>query len=175
MNPITTNSVHRVWRLPANLDTDVLAPGIYMQLELDEIASHCLESVRPEFASQVRPGDVIVAGPNFGVGSSREQAAGVLRHLGVAAILAPSFAGLFYRNALNLGLTALVCDEAEQIEDGQSLRFGFSPPAVHMTDAQAGLEPISFEPLPGFLQEMVDAGGLLEQLRQRLNKPGTNS
>ena len=81
----------RVWRLGADIDTDVLAPGAYMKHGLDVIARHCLESVRPEFAAQVQAGDVIVADQNFGIGSSREQAAGVLVQLGVAAVIAPSF------------------------------------------------------------------------------------
>jgi len=90
----------RVWRLGADVDTDVLAPGAYMKHGLDIIAVHCLESLRPEFASQVKPGDVVVAGPNFGIGSSREQAAAALRHLGIAAVIAPSFGGLFLSQCL---------------------------------------------------------------------------
>ena len=88
----TALAMSRVWRFGSDIDTDVLAPGIYMKRPLEELATHCLEAVRPEFAAQVRPGDVLVAGPNFGIGSSREQAAGVLRHLGLAAVIAPSTA-----------------------------------------------------------------------------------
>jgi 3-isopropylmalate/(R)-2-methylmalate dehydratase small subunit len=96
----------RVWRLGCDIDTDALAPGHAMKHGLDVIAKHCLESVRPEFAAAARAGDVIVAGPNFGIGSSREQAASVLVHLQVAAVIAPSFSGLFFRNAFNVGLLA---------------------------------------------------------------------
>ena len=85
----------RVWRLGADVDTDALAPGHAMKHGIDVIAKHCLESVRPDFASAVRPGDVIVAGANFGIGSSREQAAAVLVELGVAAVIAPSLAAFF--------------------------------------------------------------------------------
>src|SRR3989338_8190708 len=98
---------HRVWKLGAEIDTDVLAPGHAMKHGIDRIATYCLESVRPEFAGLVRPGDVIVAGPNFGIGSSREQAAAVLVKLGVAAVIAPSFSGLYFRNAFNVGLLLL--------------------------------------------------------------------
>ena len=91
----------RAWKLGDNLDTDMLAPGRYMKFSIDEIARHCLEDVLPQFATTVKPGDVVTGGRNFGVGSSREQAPQALKVLGVAAIVAVSYAGLFYRNALN--------------------------------------------------------------------------
>ena len=102
------------WRVSGGstkpIDTDVLAPGKYMKSPLAELAMHCLEAVRPEFASNVRPGDVMLGAPNMGVGSSREQAAEVLKHLGISAVIAPSFAGIFYRNAINLGLPVFTID-----------------------------------------------------------------
>src|SRR5262249_59240729 len=104
--------------LGESVNTDALAPGSYMKHPIAVIAGHCLESVDPSFASTVRPGDVVVAGKGFGIGSSREQAAEALKHLGVAAVLARSFGGIFYRNALNLGLPVLVCDVVEQISSG---------------------------------------------------------
>jgi 3-isopropylmalate/(R)-2-methylmalate dehydratase small subunit len=110
---------HKVWRFGADIDTDQLAPGAYMKLGIDDIARHCLEAVRPEFAASVRPGDVMAAGPNFGIGSSREQAAAALVTLGVKAVIAPSFSGLFFRNAFNLGLLLLTCREAEQLREGE--------------------------------------------------------
>ena len=111
----------RVWRLGADIDTDVLAPGAFMKHGLEVIGWHCLEAVRSDFASGVRAGDVIVAGPNFGIGSSREQAAGVLRHLGLAAVIAPSFSGLYFRNAFNLGLLLLTCERATEIQEGERI------------------------------------------------------
>ncbi len=102
----------RAWRLPAEVDTDQLAPGATMKHGLEVTARHCLEALRPEFAREVRHGDVIVAGADFGIGSSREQAASVLVHLGVKAVIAPSFAGLYFRNAFNVGLLLLTCPEA---------------------------------------------------------------
>ncbi|HBD32777.1 MAG TPA: 3-isopropylmalate dehydratase, partial [Cupriavidus sp.] len=108
----------RIWRFGENVDTDAMAPGRFMKDGLDVLASHCLENLRPEFPGAVKPGDVIVAGSNFGMGSSREQAAQALKHLGVAAVLAPSFAGLFYRNAINIGLPVLVCADTTALADG---------------------------------------------------------
>ena len=116
-----TLAVHRgrAWVLPADVDTDQLAPGATMKHGLDVTAQHCLEALRPDFARAVRRGDVVVAGANFGIGSSREQAASVLVHLGVAAVVAPAFAGLYFRNAFNVGLLLLTCPDAERIGDGE--------------------------------------------------------
>jgi len=156
----------RTWRLPADVDTDQLAPGHTMKFGVDVIARHCLERVRPGFAAQVRPGDVVVAGANFGVGSSREQAASVLVHLGVAAVVAPSYAGLFFRNAFNVGLLLLTCPKALRIEDGEAITFDAREGCIVRSDG----EVLRCEPIPPFLLEMVDAGGLLPQLRRRLEK-----
>lgn len=155
----------KAWVFGDDIDTDVLAPGRYMKLPIEEIARHCLEAVDPSFAASVRPGDVVVGGRNFGAGSSREQAAGALKALGVAAVIAPSFAGIFYRNALNLGLVALVCAEAGRIRAGDAIAF----------DAEAGRienrtrgETLACEPIPAHLMAMVRDGGLLAHLEKRL-------
>jgi 3-isopropylmalate/(R)-2-methylmalate dehydratase small subunit len=154
----------RVWRLGADIDTDVLAPGAYMKHSMDVLAQHCLESVRPEFAAQVRAGDVLVAGPNFGIGSSREQAAGALVHLGVRAVIAPSFSGLFFRNAFNLGLLLLTCESASLLQEGESVRFD------GRQLIRANREVLSCAPIPDFLQDMVHAGGLLNLLKQQFQQ-----
>ena len=154
----------RTWRLPADIDTDQLAPGQAMKFGLDVIARHCLQAVRPEFASGVRRGDVIVAGPHFGIGSSREQAASVLVHLGVAAVVAPSFSGLYFRNAFNVGLLLLTCSRASLIEDGATLGIDARASRITLADGTV----LACEPIPGFLLDMVEAGGLLPQLEQRL-------
>jgi len=157
----------RTWKLPADVDTDQLAPGATMKHGIEVTARHCLESVRPEFALAVRPGDVIVAGPHFGIGSSREQAASVLVHLGLVAVIAPSYSGLYFRNAFNVGLLLLTCPEAGRIDDGEALAV----------DARAGLitradgSTLRCDPIPAFLLDMVDAGGLMAQLKRRLMKP----
>ena len=155
----------RVWRLGSDVDTDALAPGAYMKHGLEVIGWHCLEAVRSDFASGVREGDVIVAGANFGIGSSREQAAGVLRHLGLAAVIAPAYSGLYFRNAFNLGLLLLTCPEASQIEEGErlSLHFEGDTPQVIRANGQT----MVCAPIPGFLMDMVDAGGLLPLLKNR--------
>lgn len=156
----------RVWKLPADVDTDQLAPGHAMKHGVDLIARHCLETVRPQFASNVQRGDVIVAGPNFGIGSSREQAAAVLVHLGMAAVIAPSYAGLFFRNAFNVGLLLLTCPQAALIEDGSALRWDLDAHTVTLADGRR----LAIEPIPAFLLDMVRAGGLLPMLKQRFQE-----
>lgn len=158
----------RVWRLGSDVDTDALAPGAFMKHGLDVIGQHCLEAVRSDFASGVQQGDVIVAGANFGIGSSREQAAGVLKHLGLAAVIAPSFSGLFFRNAFNLGLLLLTCPEAETMQEAErvALLLQGDTPMVQRANGQR----LACAPIPGFLMDMVDAGGLLPLLKK--GKPG---
>jgi 3-isopropylmalate/(R)-2-methylmalate dehydratase small subunit len=167
MTRSATADTHRVWRLGADIDTDVLAPGAYMKLGIEGIAPHCLEALRPEFAREVRAGDVIAAGPGFGIGSSREQAAGALRHLGVSAVIAPSYSGLFFRNAYNLGLLLLTCPQAETLVEGDAVRLDLhtaGAPAVVAADGRR----LACEPVPDFLLAMVNAGGLFNLLRQRI-------
>ena len=159
----TTASNARAWRVGDDVDTDALAPGHAMKHGIDVIARHCLETLRPEFAAGVRPGDVIVAGRNFGIGSSREQAAEVLVQLGVAAVIAPSFGGLYFRNAFNVGLLLLTCDDAEQIEEGERISLDARAGCI----VRPGGQVLVTEPIPGFLLDMVEAGGLLAQLQQR--------
>ncbi|RYF41134.1 MAG: 3-isopropylmalate dehydratase [Comamonadaceae bacterium] len=161
----TTVGEARVWRLGADLDTDALAPGHAMKHGIDIIARHCLESVRPEFAAGVKPGDVVAAGPNFGIGSSREQAASVLVALGVTAVIAPSFGGLYFRNAFNVGLLLLTCPQAEQLEEGEQIGFDARTGRI----ARAVGPPLACDPIPTFLLEMIEAGGLMNQLQQRLH------
>jgi len=159
-----TGTRHRVLRLPDDVDTDQLAPGATMKFGLDVTARHCLEAVRPGFAAQVRPGDVLVAGRNFGIGSSREQAASVLVLLGVAAVIAPGFSGLYARNAFNVGLLLLTCPRAADIADGEAITFDARE--GHITRADGSV--LACEPIPGFLLDMVRAGGLFNLLKTRL-------
>ena len=156
----------RVWRLPDDIDTDQLAPGHAMKHGLDVIARHCLEGVKPGFARGVKPGDVIVAGANFGIGSSREQAASVLVHLGVAAVIAPSYAGLYFRNAFNVGLLLLTCKDAKRLADGERIAVD----ARHACVRRDNGETLACEPIPDFLLDLVAAGGLLPQLKKRLSE-----
>lgn len=155
----------RAWVFGDDVDTDLIAPGRYMKLGVEEIAAHCFEAVRPGFARAVRPGDVVVGGRNFGAGSSREQAPAALKHLGVAALVAESFAGLFYRNAFNLGLLALVCPAAKRIAEGERVRV--DPDAGRIENVSTG-ETLECEPIPAHLMQLVRDGGLLAHLEKRL-------
>lgn len=157
----------KAWIFGDDVDTDALAPGKYMKLGIEDIAKHCLESVDPTFAARVVPGDVVVGGRNFGLGSSREQAAGALRQLGVATVVATSFAGLFYRNALNLGLAVLACPEAARIRAGDDLHIDAE--AGRITNETTG-ESLACERIPPHLMEMVRDGGLLAHLEKRLGR-----
>jgi 3-isopropylmalate/(R)-2-methylmalate dehydratase small subunit len=164
------SDLHKVWKLGADIDTDVLAPGHAMKHGVDVLARHCLESVRPDFVGGVGKGDVIVAGPNFGIGSSREQAAAVLVRLGVVAVIAPSFSGLYFRNAFNLGLLLLTCPQADAIAEGEQIALDWQSPAIVTADGKR----LACEPIPEFLMDMVRSGGLLNQLRARFGKEAVN-
>ncbi len=155
----------RAWTFGDGIDTDVLAPGVYMKLPVDEIARHCLEAVDPAFASGVAAGDIVVAGANFGLGSSREQAPQVLKILGVGAVLAKSFARIFYRNALNLGLPALFFPQADEIAAGD--RLALDPVVGQLLNLDSGVT-YALDPIPAHLMEMIEAGGLMPYLQQRL-------
>lgn len=158
----------RIWKLGANIDTDALAPGKVMHLPIEGIASHCLEEALPGFSAAVRPGDFIVAGENFGIGSSREQAAEALRHLGVRAVIAPSFAGIFYRNAFNLGLPALICAAADRIREGDRIETDLATGQIRNLTTQ---EVLVTPALPPLLTDLISAGGLVAYLRADSTAP----
>lgn len=161
----------RLWLFEETINTDVLAPGFYMKSPLDELSKHCLEAIRPEFASNVRKGDVILAGENMGVGSSREQAAEVLKFLGVSCIIAKSFAGIFYRNAINLGLPVFTLPSEpslpKQFVDGSFVNFDFDSTTLNLE--QSSLQ-VKLDPLPKFLQELITDGGLVSHLEKRFSE-----
>ena len=163
---------HRVWHVGENIDTDALAPGAYMKMELADMAGHCLESRYPGLAAALRPGDVIVAGRGFGIGSSREQAVGVLVQLGVKAVIAPSFSGLYFRNAFNLGLLAIVCPDADQIPEDSRVEIDTEQSVLRLYDDAANgtgkpSKVLACQKIPSFLVEMAAAGGLLAQLQRK--------
>jgi 3-isopropylmalate/(R)-2-methylmalate dehydratase small subunit len=155
----------KAWVFGDNVDTDAIAPGRYMKFGIAEIAKHCLESVSPSFASSVEKGNFVVGGRNFGAGSSREQAPEALKHLGVAVLIAESFAGLFYRNAINLGLPALACAQAKRIRQGDLLKV--DPLGGTIENLTTG-ETLGCEPIPSFLMSIIRDGGLLPHLEKRL-------
>lgn len=150
-----------------NIDTDVLAPGIYMKGPVSVMAEHCLEAIDPDFAKTVRPGDLVVAGRGFGIGSSREQAAEVLKLLGVSAVIAISFGGIFYRNALNFGLPLIVSTDTGKVCAGDILNVDPTSGEIRNETSGATLQG---EKLPRFLMDMVEDGGLIPHLERRLAK-----
>lgn len=158
---------NRAWVFGDNVDTDVLAPSAYMMKSVDEIAKHCLEAIDPGFASSVRAGDAFIAGENLGVGSSREQAPQALMLLGIRVMLAKSFARIFYRNTLNLGLPALVCSQTHRINTGDALRVD---PMAGMVENLTTGDKLDCEPLPEHLMEMINDGGLLPHLKKKLGR-----
>ena len=161
----------RLWLFEETINTDVLAPGFYMKSPIEELSKHCLEAIRPEFASNVRKGDVILAGENMGVGSSREQAAEVLKFLGVSCIIAKSFAGIFYRNAINLGLPVFTLPSEPSLPkkfvDGSFVNFDFDSTTLNLE--QPSLQ-VKLDPLPKFLQELITDGGLVSHLEKRFSE-----
>lgn len=147
----------RTWKFGDNIDTDAIIPGRYLVIyDPRTLASHAFEGTRNEFAAGAREGDVIVAGRNFGCGSSREHAPLALSGAGVRFIVARSFARIFYRNAINVGLLPLVCMDADKVEDGSELTVNLPGGYV-----ESGGKKYRIEPVPAFLQEIVDAGGLV--------------
>lgn len=158
----------RVWKFGDNIDTDVIFPGKYTYVAMthEEMAAHALEGLDPEFAGKVKPGDVIVAGKNFGCGSSREQAATCLKAAGIQAVVARSFARIFFRNAINQGLPAVQCPEAvDGLEDGQMVHLDFSAGLLKKGD-----DSFHFPPLPSSVLGILEAGGLVPYIRGKLKK-----
>jgi 3-isopropylmalate/(R)-2-methylmalate dehydratase small subunit len=155
----------RAWTFGDNIDTDVLAPGVYMKLPIEQAAQHCLEAIDPDFARQVAPGDIVVGGANFGLGSSREQAAQALKVLGVSAVLAQGFARIFYRNAINLGLPALFFPEAAQTRRHDLLEIDLEQGTVH--NSSTG-KLYRVEPVPPHLLQLLNDGGLMPHLKKKL-------
>lgn len=154
----------RAWVFGDRIDTDVLAPGALMKLPAAELAKHCLKAVRPEFSNGVRPGDFVVGGQAFGVGSSREQAVISLKLLGVRAVIAQSFARIFFRNAFNVGLPALILPEAAAIADGAELALDMRSGRIE--DRSTGVV-YRIQPIPEHLLQIVQAGGLMAYLKRR--------
>jgi 3-isopropylmalate dehydratase small subunit len=158
----------KAWKYGDNVNTDVIFPGKYTYTLTDpeEIAAHALEDLDPSFASGVQTGDVIVAGRNWGCGSSREQAATCLKLVGVGAVVAESFARIFYRNAINNGLPAIVCPEAAAaIEAGQAVVIDLGAGEIR---CPAGV--FLFEPYPLSVQQILSDGGLIPHLQESLKE-----
>jgi len=156
----------KVWRFGNDIDTDAIIPARYLNTsDPQELARHVMEDADKDFPSKVRPGDIIVAGKNFGCGSSREHAPIAIKAAGIQAVVAKSFARIFYRNAFNIGLPIFELPEADLIKEGDEIEI----------DADTGIirnitksEEYRAKPIPPFMQELIKSGGLIEWVKKRL-------
>ncbi len=155
----------RAWVFGDNVNTDLMAPARLLKRPTAEYAAHCMETLQPNFAAEVKQGDIVVGGMNFGCGSSREQAPEALKHLGVSAVIAKRFARTFYRNAMNIGLPAIVCDEAHKIAQGSHLRVSIEKGIIEDFDTTKTYRCQAISP---HLLEMLNDGGLLGHIEKRL-------
>lgn len=150
----------RAWKYEDDINTDVIYPGryTYKRLSPEEMAGHAMEDLDPEFAKNVKEGDYVVAGKNFGMGSSREQAAACLKYAGIKAVIAKSFARIYYRNAINFGLPAITID-TEGIDDGDEIDVDLEKGVVINRTKS---EEYRFPPFPENVMKIIEAGGLIE-------------
>jgi len=156
----------KVWKFGDNIDTDLIIAARYLNTsDASELAKHVMEDADPEFVSKMSVGDIIVAGENFGCGSSREHAPIALKEAGVSAVIAPTFARIFYRNAFNMGLPIFELAEAVEIDEGDTVRVDMEAGEV-INVSQA--KTYKFTPIPAFMQELVDAGGLIEFAKKEI-------
>ena len=161
-----TRITGRVWKYGDDVNTDVIFPGKYTYSISDpkEMAKHALEDLDPTFVDHVQPGDIIVAGKNWGCGSSREQAVTCLKEAGVGAIVARSFARIYFRNAINQALPIVTCDAVDGVESGEEVTIDFSAGTVTTPRAV-----YSFPPLADEVMEIIEAGGLIPYVRQKVS------
>ncbi|WP_340819707.1 3-isopropylmalate dehydratase small subunit [Methanolobus sp. WCC4] len=154
----------RVWKFGDDVDTDAVIPGRYLIMNTpEELAAHAFEGVRPEFPGEVKEGDIIVAGNNFGCGSSREHAPIALKGTKISCVIAKSFARIFFRNSINIGVALLECPDTDNIDDGDELDVDFASGVIK--NVTKG-EQYQATPLPEFVRGIMDAGGLIEYTRQ---------
>ena len=156
----------RVHKYQDNVDTDVIIPARYLNTkDHAELASHCMEDIDPDFVKNVKPGDIIVAGENFGCGSSREHAPIAIKASGVSCVIATTFARIFYRNAINIGLPILECPEASRgIDDGAQVEVDFSKGEIRNVTKN---ETYTAAPFPEFIRGIINAGGLMASIKER--------
>ena len=156
----------RVHKYQDNVDTDVIIPARYLNTkDHAELASHCMEDIDPDFVKNVKPGDMIVAGENFGCGSSREHAPIAIKASGVSCVIATTFARIFYRNAINIGLPILECPEASKgIDDGDQVEVDFSKGEIRNVTKN---ETYTAAPFPEFIRGIINAGGLMASIKER--------
>ena len=159
------NTQGTVFKYPDNVDTDVIIPARYLNTsDAQELAKHCMEDIDTEFVEKVQPGDIMVAGWNFGCGSSREHAPLVIKTCGTGCVIAKSFARIFYRNAINIGLPILECEAAaDEIEAGHQVSVDFDTGII--TNVTTG-KTYQAQPFPPFIQNIISKGGLLASLKE---------
>lgn len=156
--------VGRVWKFENDIDTDAIIPGRYLVInDPQELAKHLFEGIRLEMATCEKIGDFVVAGENFGCGSSREHAPLAIKGSGISAVIAKSFARIFFRNAINIGLTLFICSEVDRIRDGDVLEIDMGQGVIYNTSSN---EYYKTMPLPKFLMNIVKAGGLIEYTKR---------
>ena len=155
----------KVYKYGDNVDTDVIIPARYLNApEKSELAKHCMEDIDPSFVGKVQPGDIMVAGWNFGCGSSREHAPLVIKTCGTGCVIAKSFARIFYRNAINIGMPILECEAAaDEIQPGDEVSIDFDTGVI--SDLTTG-KTYQAEPFPDFIQNIIQKGGLLASLKE---------
>jgi 3-isopropylmalate/(R)-2-methylmalate dehydratase small subunit len=160
------NTQGKVFKYPDNVDTDVIIPARYLNSsDAKELAQHCMEDIDADFVNKVKAGDVMVAGWNFGCGSSREHAPLVIKTCETGCVIAKSFARIFYRNAINIGLPILECPEAaEEISAGDEVSVDFTTGVI--TDITTG-KTYKAQPFPEFIQNIIEKGGLLKSLKEK--------
>lgn len=157
----------KVWRYGDNIDTDVIIPARYLNtFDPKELAKHCMVDIDPTFAENVKVGDIMVGGKNFGCGSSREHAPVAIKESGIPVVIAASFARIFYRNGINVGLPLLeIGDDVEKIHAGDTLRIDISTGKIeNLTTGDTFQAP----PLPGFIQDIAKAGGLINYVKGKM-------
>jgi len=157
----------RVWKFGDDVNTDVIYPGYALKVtEPDEMAKYAFAEVYPEFSERVNKGDIIVAGKNFGCGSSREQAALCLKYVGISCVIAKSFARIFYRNAINIGLPVIELKETDEINEGDEIEVDMEEGIIR--NVTQGKE-YKIKPYPEIIKKIIDAGGLIKYLKEGKN------
>jgi 3-isopropylmalate dehydratase small subunit len=158
----------RVWKFGDHIDTDVMTSGKYLNLSMEEMKTHVFEAIRPEFSKEITHGDIIVAGRNFGCGSSRETAPVALKALGIGTVVAESFARIFYRNAIAIGLPAIACPGVSGLfDDGDEAEVSFTDKRVINTATGKALD---FQPFPEEMLKVLECGGIEALLKQMKGK-----
>lgn len=158
----------RVWKFGDDVNTDLIMPGRYLELvDPEKMALHAMEGIDPEFPEKVQRGDIILGGTNFGCGSSREHAPLALKHAGVGAVVAESFARIFYRNAINIGLPAIECPEIlGAVSEGEILEIDIGAGTIQKQDNTQ----LRFTPIPEFMIDVLKKGGLVAYLREHMDE-----